>query len=112
MILELAEELNRELGISFEFVNIGGGLGIPYRPEDKPLDLESMGREVSEIFRKFRERNGYAPALYMESGRFMTGPHGVLVVRAINYKNIYRRYIGVDASMSALMRPGISYNFV
>ena len=53
--------------------------------------------------------NGYMPKLYMESGRYMTGPHGALVVRAINRKEIYRDYIGVDASMQALMRPGM-YN--
>lgn len=107
MLLELVEEISRELGISFEFVNIGGGLGIPYRPDAAPLDLEAMGREIAELFHGFQARHGYQPALYMESGRFMTGPHGVLVTTAINRKEIYRTYVGVDASMSALMRPGM-----
>lgn len=107
MLLETVEWLTAELDIRFEFINIGGGLGIPYRPEDAPLDLEAMAREVTALFGAFRERNGYAPKLYMESGRFLTGPHGALITRAINRKEIYRTYVGVDACMSALMRPAI-----
>jgi diaminopimelate decarboxylase len=107
MLLELVEEINRALGITFEFINIGGGLGIPYRPDAKELQIEAMGREISADFHQFKQRNGYAPALFMESGRYMTGPHGVLVVRAINRKEIYRTYVGVDACMNALMRPAL-----
>jgi diaminopimelate decarboxylase len=107
MLLDLVEEISRELQITFEFVNIGGGLGIPYKPEAIPLDLEAMGREITELFTKFEGQHGYQPALYMESGRYMTGPHGVLVTTAINRKEIYRTYVGVDASMSSLMRPGM-----
>jgi len=107
MILEVAEMVMKELDIRFEFVNIGGGLGIPYRPEDKPLDLDAMSREITALFDDFRARHGHAPAMVMESGRWMTGPHGVLVTRAINHKDTYRRYIGVDACMSSLMRPGM-----
>jgi len=107
MILELAEHIGRQLNIRFEFVNIGGGLGIPYKPEDKPLDLETMAKAITQCFREFESKNGYTPKLYMESGRYMTGPHGVLVTTAINRKDIYRSYIGVDACMSSLMRPGM-----
>ena len=107
MLFALIEEVSRELGIRFDFMNMGGGLGIPYRPEDEPLNLAALGAEVAALFRSFRDRHGYAPRLAMESGRFMTGPHGALVVRAINRKEIYRTYIGVDACMSALMRPGM-----
>ena len=107
MLLELAEEINRALGITFEFLNIGGGLGIPYRPDAKELQIEAMGREITAEFDQFKRRNGYTPALFMESGRYMTGPHGVLVVRAINRKEIYRTYVGVDACMNALMRPAL-----
>ncbi len=107
MLLELAAEIHAALGITFEFLNIGGGLGIPYRPEQQALDLTAMGREITDLFLQFQQKHGYCPALLMESGRFMTGPHGVLVVRAINRKDIYRTYIGVDACMSALMRPGM-----
>lgn len=107
MLLELAAEIHAALGITFEFLNIGGGLGIPYQPEQQALDLTAMGREITDLFLQFQQKHGYCPALLMESGRFMTGPHGVLVVRAINRKDIYRTYIGVDACMSALMRPGM-----
>lgn len=107
MLLDLAAEIEKALGIRIEFLNMGGGLGIPYRPEDEGLDLEAMGREIVALFRAFEEKHGYMPAFMMESGRFMTGPHGVLVTRAINRKDIYRTYIGVDACMSALMRPGM-----
>ena len=108
-LLELAEQLQDQVGITFRFINIGGGLGIPYEPGVAPLDLDALGREITELFLAFNRRNGYAPALFMESGRFMTGPHGVLVVKAINRKEIYRTYIGLDGCMNALMRPAL-YN--
>jgi diaminopimelate decarboxylase len=107
MLLELAESIGRELEITFEFINIGGGLGIPYTPEARPLDIAAMGREITALFAAFAQRLGYSPALFMESGRYMTGPHGVLVTRAINRKDIYRTYIGVDACMTSLMRPAL-----
>jgi diaminopimelate decarboxylase len=107
MLLETVSMISEALGIRFAFINIGGGLGIPYKAEDRPLDLAAMAREIVELFRAFEAQNRYAPRLLMESGRYMTGPHGVLVVRAINRKEIYRTYIGVDASMAALMRPGM-----
>jgi diaminopimelate decarboxylase len=107
MLLDLVEWISGELSIRFEFINIGGGFGIPYRPDVPKLDIDALGASIAGLFEKFRGKHGYVPGLYMESGRFMTGPHGVLVTRAINEKNIYRKYIGVDASMSALMRPGI-----
>jgi diaminopimelate decarboxylase len=107
MLLEMVEFISSELDITFEFINIGGGLGIPYRPEDAPLNIEAMAREITEHFVQFRQRNGYAPRLFVESGRYITGPHGALVTRAINRKEIYRTYVGVDACMSSLMRPGM-----
>lgn len=107
MLLEMGRRLELELDIRMEFINIGGGLGIPYTPEATPLNLEAMGAEICRMLQEFSANYGYSPALYMESGRFMTGPHGVLVTRAINRKDIYRSHVGVDACMSALMRPGM-----
>jgi diaminopimelate decarboxylase len=107
MLLDLAESIAAEVGIPFEFLNIGGGLGIPYRPEDPPLDIVRMASEITRAFQRFAGKNDYMPRLYIESGRYMTGPHGALVVTAINEKNTYRKYIGVDACMSALMRPAL-----
>jgi len=107
MLLDLAALLRDELGINLEFLNLGGGLGIAYKPEDQPLDLAAMASEITELRNDYLDKHGCAPKVYLESGRWITGPHGALITRAINSKNIYRKYIGVDACMSALMRPGI-----
>jgi diaminopimelate decarboxylase len=107
MLLELVAMIGKELDIRFEFVNIGGGLGIPYRPGDHELNLSAMAEEITELFANFKKEHGYAPRMLMESGRFITGPHGCLVTTAINHKDIYRKYIGVDACMSSLMRPAL-----
>ncbi|MBT3386364.1 MAG: diaminopimelate decarboxylase [Desulfobacula sp.] len=107
MLLDIVELVCEELDITFEFINIGGGLGIPYTPDTKPFDLDSMTKEIVQLFKIFKNRNAWVPRLYMESGRYITGPHGALVTSVINHKNTYRKYVGVDASMSALMRPGM-----
>ncbi len=107
MLLEVVASVGRELAIRFDYINMGGGLGIAYGPQDAPLDLEAMAAAISRQIERFRTAQGYAPRLFMESGRFMTGQHGVLVTRAINRKETYRTYVGVDACMTALMRPGI-----
>ena len=107
MLLDIVEMVCKTLPVTFEFINIGGGLGIPYTPDATPFDLDAMALETTELFRKFKKQNGWVPKLYMESGRYITGPHGALVTSVINHKNIYRKYVGVDASMSALMRPGM-----
>jgi len=114
MVLSIAEEVEAALGIRFEFVNIGGGFGIPYKPEDNALDVPTMAAEITAMFNAFANKHGYVPKMYMESGRYMTGPHGCLVTTAINHKNIYRDYVGVDACMSALMRPALygSYHHI
>ena len=107
MLLEVVEQVSEALKIDFDFINLGGGLGIPYRPEQEPLDIDSMADAISDLFSNFKKRNGFLPRFYIESGRYITGPHGVLVTTAINQKDTYRKYIGVDACMSALMRPAI-----
>jgi len=107
MLLDIVDLICEELKITFEFINIGGGLGIPYTPDAKPFDLDALARKIDMLFKIFKNRNGWVPRLYMESGRYITGRHGVLVTSVINHKNIYRKYVGVDASMSALMRPGM-----
>lgn len=107
LLLETIQGITAELGIRFEFVNMGGGFGIPYLPESDPVDINAMARRIIELLQRFGESQGYTPRLFMESGRYITGPHGVLVVKAINRKDIYRTYIGVDACMSSLMRPAM-----
>jgi diaminopimelate decarboxylase len=107
MLLEVVQWVSQELGIAFDFINLGGGLGIAYQPEQASLDIDAMADEISDLFLNFKKRNGFIPRFFIESGRYMTGPHGVLVTTAINQKNTYRKYIGVDACMSALMRPAL-----
>ncbi len=107
MLLDLVASLYEDLAIQCEFINMGGGLGIPYKPDDLPFDLGAMAEQIIGTMESFRARNHFVPKLFMESGRYVTGPHGVLVTRVINHKHIYRDYVGVDASMSALMRPGM-----
>lgn len=107
MLLEVIKEIHGKTGIEFEFINMGGGLGIPYTPDTPPFNLSAMALDITRLFEAFKQKNSWAPRLYMESGRFITGPHGVLVTSVINHKETYRNYVGVDASMSALMRPGM-----
>ena len=107
MLLDIVAELKKTLGIEIEFINIGGGFGINYHPDDAPLDMPALAREIKSCFGTFAARLGRMPRLYMESGRFMTGPHGALITRVINRKEIYRTYVGVDANMASLMRPAI-----
>ncbi|MBI2476500.1 MAG: diaminopimelate decarboxylase [Candidatus Taylorbacteria bacterium] len=110
MLLRATLILHQELGICLSFVNMGGGIGIPYIPgEHEEFDIEKLGQECELLFSNFAEDHNWLPKLYMESGRYMTGPHGVLVSRAINRKDIYQTHIGVDAGMPALMRPAM-YN--
>lgn len=96
MQLEVVEEVQDKLGIQFEFINIGGGLGIPYKKGDLPLDIYLMSEMINEILDDFKNRRGYLPKLYIESGRFVTGPNGVLVSRAINIMPKYKKFVGID----------------
>ncbi|NLT95235.1 MAG: diaminopimelate decarboxylase [Clostridia bacterium] len=108
MMFELILELHQKLGINFELVNFGGGIGIPYRPEQEPVDYQIIGQGVKKLYEEIIEANGLPPLkLALECGRVITGPYGYLVTRAIHRKNIYKNYIGVDACMADLMRPGM-----
>lgn len=108
MLLGVMEMVSRELKIKFEFFNISGGVGIPYRPGDAAFNLEALAKECEVLIKDFAGRMGYTPKLFMECGRYMTGPHGVLVARVINRMSKYREYVGVDTStMSANPRPAM-----
>ncbi len=107
MLLELEDELHAQLGIRCEFVNAGGGLGIPYRPGDPELDVEGFGAGAARLLDGHAQRTGRRPTLFVESGRYVTGPHGVLVTRVVNRMSKWREYAGVDAGMAALMRPAM-----
>ncbi len=108
MLFDLAADLSQQLGIDFEFVNIGGGIGIPYRPDQKAMDLEQVSDGIRAAYRELVEGRGLKPLkLYMECGRCITGPYGYLVSRVLHVKNTYRMYAGLDACMSNLMRPAL-----
>lgn len=108
ILFDLVYDLSTAVGIDFEFVNLGGGFGIPYRPGDKPLDLEYISGRIRGAYVEKIEARGLKPLrICMESGRLMTGPYGFLVTRAIHKKEIYKDYIGVDACMADLMRPAL-----
>lgn len=107
MLLALEDSLHRELGIELEFINAGGGLGIPYRPTDRPLDVHALGLGAGQLLRAHERRTGRSPKLFLESGRYITGPHGALVTRVINRMSKWREYAGVDAGIAALLRPAM-----
>ncbi|MDR1816056.1 MAG: diaminopimelate decarboxylase [Clostridiales Family XIII bacterium] len=107
MVFTLAAEIHERLGIALEFVNLGGGVGIPYKPEDVAIDWGALASGIRAIYDEILGQTDVSPAVHTEYGRPITGPYGWLVARAIREKHIYRDYIGLDASMADLMRPGL-----
>jgi diaminopimelate decarboxylase len=108
MLFGLVADLSEKLGIRFEFLNLGGGFGIPYRPEEKAIDLEYVSGKISKRYDATIRAAGMHPLnIVMESGRMITGPYGYLVARVIHKKDIYKKYIGLDACMANLMRPAL-----
>lgn len=108
ILFDLIVELSEKLNIRFEFVNLGGGIGIPYRPEQTPVDLNVMSEGIRQLYNDLIEANGLAPLkIYFETGRVITGPYGYLVSRVLHIKNTYKKYAGLDASMVNLMRPAL-----
>ncbi len=115
ILFELITELHQTLGIRFEFANLGGGIGIPYKPDQQAVDLERMSAGIQQVYNKFIVGNGLSPLkIYFESGRAITGPFGFLVSRVLHIKNTYKKYAGLDASMANLMRPALygSYHHI
>jgi diaminopimelate decarboxylase len=108
LLFGLARELQAQLGITIELINLGGGIGIPYRPEESPLDLVAFGAGVRAAYTAlFQGTEGRPPTLAMECGRLITGPHGYLLTHVRHMKHTYRHYAGLDATMADLMRPGM-----
>jgi len=108
LLFDLVGELSAELDIEFEFVNIGGGIGIPYKPEQDPVDLEAVGEGIRKLYEELVVGKGLRPLdLRMECGRMVTGPYGWLVTRVLHKKNTYKQFVGLDACMANLMRPAL-----
>ena len=107
-LFTLAVDLAKETGAHIAFVNLSGGIGVPYRPEQEAVDIAAVGRGVKEVYDEVLVPAGMGDvAVYTELGRFMLAPYGGLVVRAIHEKHIYKEYIGVDACAVNLMRPAM-----
>ncbi|MDR0410260.1 MAG: diaminopimelate decarboxylase [Spirochaetaceae bacterium] len=108
ILFELAVEIKQKTGVSLEFINLGGGVGIPYKLEDEAVNYEELAAGLKAVFDAVMVPARLAGAgIHTEWGRAVTGPYGWLVTRAIHRKNIYRKYIGVDASMADLIRPAM-----
>jgi diaminopimelate decarboxylase len=108
LLFDLVGEISSEVGIRFEFINMGGGIGTPYRPEQKPVDLHIVSKGVKEAYRDKIMGAGLHPLkIFMENGRCITGPHGWLVTTVLHIKHIYKDYIGVDACLADHPRTGL-----
>lgn len=110
MLFELAIALKRELDIRLDFVNLSGGIGIPYKPDEESVDLLKLSEEIKIAYDEMIVPHGLHPmGIYMECGRMITGPYGYLVSTVLHKKDIYKQHVGLDACMAHLMRPAI-YN--
>ena len=106
MLFDVVLEVYQKLGIKLEFVNLGGGIGIPYKPEQKEVDLEILSKKIKKLYEEKIIKNNLSLRIVMECGRMITGPYGFLITTAIHEKHTYKEYIG-DACMANLMRPGM-----
>ncbi len=108
ILFRLAVKLKRETGIELSFINLSGGIGVPYTPDKEPNDILAIGEGVRKMFEEILVPAGMENlSVYTELGRFMLAPYGHLVTKAIHEKHIYKEYIGVDACAADLMRPAM-----
>jgi len=115
MLFDLVTDISKTVGITFEFVNMGGGIGIPYKPEQVAVDLNLVGEGVRQAYEKRILGSGHPPLkVYLECGRMVTGPFGYLISRVRHIKKTYKTYAGLDACMANLMRPALygSYHHI
>lgn len=108
ILFDLAVRLHEKLGCKISFINLSGGVGIPYRPDQEPNNIYTIGNKVRETYADILVSHDLGNVqIYTEMGRFMTGPHGCLVTKAIHHKATHKSYIGVDACAADLMRPAM-----
>lgn len=108
VLFEVAVKLQKEIGVHIKFINLSGGIGIPYKPEQKPNDIKVIGEGVRKVYEEVLVPAGMSDvAIYTELGRYVTGPYGCLVTRAIHEKHTHKEYIGCDACAVNLMRPAM-----
>ena len=110
MLFSLVRKIKAELDIDIEFIDMGGGVGIPYRPEDERIDLYALSSEIKKLYEEYEMK----VRLTFECGRMIMGPYGYLVTRALHVTKKYKDYVGVDACMADLMRPALygSYHHI
>ncbi len=107
-LLQLLADVSEQAGVTIDFINFGGGIGIPYRPEEDPVDLAQVSSGIKKRYTEYIVNAALKPPMInFECGRAITGPNGWLVTEAIHEKHTYREYIGVNSSMADLMRPGL-----
>lgn len=107
-LFRLAVELKQELGVHITFINLSGGVGIPYRPDQQPADIALIGEKVQKVYNQVLVPAGMDDVrLCTELGRFMLGPYGCLVTKCLHLKHIHKDYVGVDACACDLMRPAM-----
>ncbi|HFI0754121.1 TPA: diaminopimelate decarboxylase [Streptococcus suis] len=105
-LFELALEIRKETGVTLDFVNLSGGIGVNYRPDQEPNDIAVIGEGVRKVYEEILTPAGMGHVkIFTELGRFMLAPHGHLITKVLHRKETYRTYIGVDASAANLMRP-------
>lgn len=115
VLFEQAVRLQRETGVHIKFINLSGGIGIPYKPDQEPNDIHAIGDGVRKVYEEVLVPAGMGDvAIYTELGRYMMGPYGCLVTTAIHEKHTHKEYIGVDACAVNLMRPAMygSYHHI
>lgn len=107
-IFELAVELKKETGVAVSFVNLSGGVGVAYTPDQQPNDIMEIGEGVRKVYEEILVPEGMGDvSIFTEMGRFMMAPYGALVTKAVHEKHTYKEYIGVDACAVNLMRPAM-----
>jgi len=115
ILFQTAVELKEETGADIKFINLSGGIGIPYHPDEEPNDIEVIGEKVHQVYEEVLVPAGMGDvAIYTELGRFVLGPYGHLIATATHEKHIYKEYIGLDACAVNLMRPAMygSYHHI
>lgn len=107
-LMEVAGRVHADLGVEFEFIDFGGGLGIPYHPDESKLDIEVFSKEITDLFKEKLEQYDLGkPAMYLEPGRYIVGDTSVILTKVNTIKQSYRKFAGVDAGFNTLIRPAM-----
>jgi diaminopimelate decarboxylase len=106
-LFEAANEISNECDIRFEFINLGGGIGVPYRPEEHEFDLAAFAEALVSLYKEYDLEQIGSPRIVMENGRYVSADCGYLITEVTTIKRTHKTYVGIDASMSDLMRPGM-----